>query len=302
MHYLVGTPKGRLTRLEKHLVARPWQEARPGVQVKLLAQEGELYVLAQSRDRVAKERAMRRRQLKRLWARLKQLSTMQLTREELLMKLGAARDQSRIAWRLAVIEVAADCAAFSYRLDRNKLRQTRSREGRYLLRTNLVEEDPAKLWSHYLLLVAVEEAFKNLKGDLAIRPVFHQLEAPRRGARLHCLPGLLPARHSRAAPACAGAGTDAAQRAGEVCRDADDRCAPADHRRSRAAAHPLYRARTRAQPLAGETETGVARPAAPQDHRRTRAADPAVVPTFGGRPKQSQPLRRPKVLESAKLG
>ena len=93
------------------------------------------------------------------------------------MKLGAARDQSRIAWRLAVIEVAADCATFSYRLDRDKLRQARSREGRYLLRTNLVEEDPAKLWSHYLLLVAVEEAFKNLKGDLAIRPVFHQLEA-----------------------------------------------------------------------------------------------------------------------------
>src|SRR2546430_8025393 len=99
MHYLVGTPKGRLTRLEKHLVAKPWQEARPGVQVKLLAQEGELYVLAQSRDRVAKERAMRRRQLKRLWARLKQLSTMQLSREELLMKLGAARDQSRMTWR-----------------------------------------------------------------------------------------------------------------------------------------------------------------------------------------------------------
>src|SRR5689334_16126982 len=177
VHYLVGTPKGRLTRLEKHLVAKPWQEARPGVQVKLLAQEGELYVLAQSRDRVAKERAMRRRQLKRLWTRLKQLSTMQLTREELLMKLGAARDQSRIAWRLAVIEVAADCATFSFRLDRDKLRQARSREGRYLLRTNLVEEDPAKLWSHYLLLVAVEEAFKNLKGDLAIRPIFHQLEA-----------------------------------------------------------------------------------------------------------------------------
>src|SRR5215469_8528413 len=80
VHYLVGTPMGRLTRLEKHLIAQPWQEARPGVQVKLLAQEGELYVLAQSRDRVTKERAMRRRQLKRLWARLKQLSTMRLTR------------------------------------------------------------------------------------------------------------------------------------------------------------------------------------------------------------------------------
>ena len=60
------------------------------------------------------------------------------------MKLGAARDQSRTAWRLAVIEVAADCATFSYRLDRDKLRQARAREGRYLLRTNLVEEDPAK--------------------------------------------------------------------------------------------------------------------------------------------------------------
>src|SRR6201981_10015 len=146
VHYLVGTPKGRLTRLEKHLIAQPWQEARPGVQVKLLAQEGELYVLAQSRDRVAKERAMRRRQLKRLWARLRQLATMALSREELLMKLGAARDQSRAAWRLVTIEVAADSATFSYRLDRNKLRQARSREGRYLLRTNLVEEDPAKLW------------------------------------------------------------------------------------------------------------------------------------------------------------
>src|SRR5690348_17403799 len=73
VHYLVGTPKGRLTRLERHLIAKPWQEARPGVQVKLLPQHGELYVLAQSRDRVAKERAIRRRQMKRLWARLKQL-------------------------------------------------------------------------------------------------------------------------------------------------------------------------------------------------------------------------------------
>jgi hypothetical protein len=102
---------------------------------------------------------------------------MQLSREELLMKLGAARDQSHKAWRLVVIEVAADSASFSYRLDRQKLRQAQSREGRYLLRSNLVEEDAAKLWSHYLLLVTIEEVFKNLKGDLAIRPIFHQLEA-----------------------------------------------------------------------------------------------------------------------------
>lgn len=172
--YVVGTPKGRLNRLEQQLLTRPWHEARPGVQVKLLPQDSELYVFAQSADRVAKERAMRQRQLKWLWARLKQLSAMRLTREELLMKLGAARQKTPTAWRLVKIEVAAASAMFSYRLDRNKLRTARRREGRYLLRTNLTEHDPAKLWTYYLQLVAVEEAFKNLKGDLAIRPIFHQ--------------------------------------------------------------------------------------------------------------------------------
>jgi hypothetical protein len=172
--YLVGTPKGRLNRLEQQLLARPWHEARPGVQVKLLPEDGELYVFAQSVDRVAKERAMRRRQLKWLWARLRQLSAMRLTREELLMKLGAARHKAATAWRLVKIEVPPSSAVFSYRLDRNKLRVARRREGRYLLRTNLTEHDPAKLWTYYLQLVAVEEAFKNLKGDLAIRPIFHQ--------------------------------------------------------------------------------------------------------------------------------
>ena len=177
VQYLVGTPKGRLSRLEKDLIGKPWQEVRPGVHVKLLPQDGELYVFAESIDRVAKERAMRRRQLKWLWARLKQIAAMKLSREELLMKLGAARKQARTAWRLVAIEVAASSAEFSYQLDRTKLRQRRRREGRYLLRTNLTEHDPAKLWSYYLQLVTVEEAFKTLKGDLAIRPIFHQQEA-----------------------------------------------------------------------------------------------------------------------------
>jgi transposase len=177
VQYLVGTPKGRLTRLEKALVAKPWQDARPGVQVKLLPQDAELYVFAQSADRVAKERAIRRRQLKWLWARLKQLAGMKLTREELLMRLGAARKQARTAWRLLAIKVAKDSATFSYRLDRDKLRQARRREGRYLLRTNLTDDDPARLWGFYLQLVSIEEAFRNLKGDLAIRPIFHQDQA-----------------------------------------------------------------------------------------------------------------------------
>ena len=209
VQYLVGTPKGRLTRLEKGLVDKPWHDARPGVQVKLLPQDGELYVFAQSTDRVAKERAIRRRQLKWLWGRLKQLAGMKLSREELLMRLGAARKQARTAWRLIAIEVAADSAALSYRLDRAKLRRARRREGRYLLRTNLTDDDPARLWGLYLQLVSVEEAFRNLKGDLAIRPIFHQ-DAARieahifiaflayclhvtLGQRLHALaPGLTP--------------------------------------------------------------------------------------------------------------
>jgi transposase len=176
VRYLVGTPKGRLTKLERELIDKPWQAARPGVQVKLLAQDGELYVFAESRDRVAKERAMRRRQLKWLWIRLGQLSAMKLSRQELLMKLGAARERAPTAWRLIGIEIAEKEASFSYRLDRKKLRQVRRREGRYLLRTNLTGDDPAALWSYYLQLVRIEEAFKDLKGDLAIRPIFHQLE------------------------------------------------------------------------------------------------------------------------------
>jgi len=176
VQYLVGTPKGRLSRLEKRLMAKPWQEARAGVAVKLLAEDGELYVFAESIDRVSKERAMRRRQLKWLWKRLRELAAMEIPREEMLMKLGAARAKAPTAWRLVDIEMDKESAMFIYALNRQKLRRIRRREGRYLLRTNLTENDPALLWQYYTQLVAVEEAFKNLKGDLAIRPIFHQDE------------------------------------------------------------------------------------------------------------------------------
>jgi DDE family transposase len=176
VQYLVGTPKGRLNRLEKHLLEKPWQDAREGVKVKLLAEDGELYVFAQSADRVSKERAMRRRQLKWLWKRLQQIATMEISREELLMKLGAARSKAPAAWRLVDVEIDKERPSFTLALNRKKLRTARRREGRYLLRTNLTENDPAQLWQYYTQLVAVEEAFRNLKGDLAIRPVFHQDE------------------------------------------------------------------------------------------------------------------------------
>ena len=177
VQYVVGTPKGRLTALESALLEKPWAQAREDVRVKLLAQDQELYVFAESRARIGKERGMRRRQLKWLWQRLKQLSTMsKLTREALLMKLGAAQSKAPAAWRLVSIELAVNGVSFGYWLNRKKLREVRRREGRYLLRTNLTESDPAKLWEYYIQLVVVEEAFKTLKGDLAVRPIFHQKE------------------------------------------------------------------------------------------------------------------------------
>jgi transposase len=176
VHYLVGTPKGRLSKLEQALLDKPWQAVHPGVDVKLLAEEQELYVLARSARRVDKERAMRRRKWKWLWARLKKLSTMKLERKELLMKLGGARAKAPAAWRLVDLEVAPHGASFSYALNRSKLRQARRREGRYLLRSNLCGHQPTQLWQFYIQLVEIEAAFKNLKDDLQLRPIFHQLE------------------------------------------------------------------------------------------------------------------------------
>jgi transposase len=175
--YLVGTPKGRLNKLQTALLAKPWCQARESVKVKLLPQDGEMYIYAQSQARIGKERSMRKRQLKWLWARLKALADMKsLTRDELMIKLGGAKDRSPSAWRLVTIDVHASEARFSYALNKPKLKAVRSREGRYLLRTNLTETDPAKLWEHYLQLTQVEEAFKNLKGDLSLRPIYHQRE------------------------------------------------------------------------------------------------------------------------------
>jgi len=178
--YVVGTPKGRLSKLEAALLEVPWQDVRPGVEVKLLAQGEELYVLAKSRDRVNKERAMRQRQLKGLWKRLHELAVMRLSARNLLIKLGEAKGKYRAAWRLIDFELPEATqkahASFGFELNRGKLREVMRREGRYLLRTNLSGRDPGELWEFYIRLVEIEEAFKNLKGDLALRPIHHQLE------------------------------------------------------------------------------------------------------------------------------
>ena len=186
IQYVVGTPKGRLSALEESLLKLPWQEARPSVKVKLLSQQSELYVLVQSQSRVSKERAIRRRKLQKLWARLKELREQRPSYQALLMKLGAAKEAAGRVWSLVNVTLPEvpktkkgrqeRISGFEFSLNKDKLREVVKREGRYLLRTNLEETDAAKVWAFYLQLVEVEEAFKNLKGDLSIRPIFHQLE------------------------------------------------------------------------------------------------------------------------------
>ena len=179
--YLVGTPKGRLSKLEQRFLGQDWARVRDGVQVKRLSVDDDVYVLAQSAARVDKERAMRRRRLGRYVQRLHALQGQALTRDQLLMKLGAAKHEAGRAANLIKVNVPATArdskmTAFTFELDRAKLRQVRRREGRYLLRTNLGGHDPAQLWTFYIQLTEVEQAFKELKHDLAVRPIYHSSE------------------------------------------------------------------------------------------------------------------------------
>jgi len=151
VRYLVGTPKGRLTRLECALAERPWQDVRSELRVKLLPVEGELYVLAESGARKDKERGIRRRQLKRYWKRLGELRGQKQSRDKLLKKLGIAQHHAgRVVERLVEVFVS-DQGVLSYRLEWEKLRAARRHEGRYLLRTNMAADDPAL---HLALLYA----------------------------------------------------------------------------------------------------------------------------------------------------
>lgn len=182
--YLVGTPKGKLTAFEAELATRDWRQARPSGRAKLLPQAGETCVLVQSQDRIAKERAMRRRRLRAYLDRLAEIKTRKrpLRRDALHRAQGAAKkDAGRDALFVQVDmqfhgESKVQHATLSWKLDPKTLRTAWRREGRYLLRANLAESDPAKLWEFYLQLNEVEQSFKELKGDLALRPIHHQLE------------------------------------------------------------------------------------------------------------------------------
>jgi transposase len=181
MFYLVGTPRGRVNKYEKQWLDLPWRKVRDSVEVKLFSQDGELYVLAKSEGRQAKEIAIRRKKLARLMRKLRAMRRSCPKRDQLLMRVGAAKTEAGRAFGFVKInlpqagqEVRRE--TFTFQVDKAKLKEAQLRDGHYLLRTNLVAEDPAVLWDRYMQLVQIEAAFKCLKSELGIRPIYHQLE------------------------------------------------------------------------------------------------------------------------------
>ncbi len=179
--YLVGTSRAKVKQYEKKWLDLPWQKVRESVAVKLFAKDGELYVLAKSEGRQAKEMAMRRKKLVRLLRKLRAMRRSGPKRDQLLMRVGAAKTEAGRAFGFVKITLPkageeVTRQTFTFRLDKTKLNEFETRDGHYLLRTNLVAEDPAVLWDRYIQLTQIEAAFKCLKSDLGIRPIFHQLE------------------------------------------------------------------------------------------------------------------------------
>jgi transposase len=179
--YLVGTPKARINQHEKQWLDLPWQKVRESVEVKLYRHEGELYVLAKSQGRQAKENAMRRKRLARLLRKLRAMRKSLPKRDQLLLRIGACKKEAGRAFGFVKIWIPkADQAVtrdtFSFQLDKSKLKAAEQRDGHYLLRSNLTGEDPAVLWTRYVQLTQIESVFRSLKSELGIRPIHHQLE------------------------------------------------------------------------------------------------------------------------------
>src|SRR3989454_4713257 len=179
--YLVGTPKSRINQHEKKWLDLPWQKGERPVEVKLYEHDGELYVLAKSGGRQAKENAMRRKRLARLLRKLRAMRKSLPKRDQLLLRIGAARKEAGRAFGFVKIQMPAQDQAvtrntFSFAVDKAKLKATQQRDGHYLLRSNLTGEDPAVLWTRYVQLTQIESVFRSLKSELSIRPIGHQLE------------------------------------------------------------------------------------------------------------------------------
>jgi transposase len=174
--YLVGTPRSSLKAYEAKLLDGDWQSVSAEVQVQLIAQEKETYVLARSAPRAHKEKAMRGRVVRGLMRdliRLRRLLRHGRLKDptKVFLRLGGLAERYPQAWRY--VEVKLEALTLSWQWDRKALALAQSRDGAYLLRTNVVGSDPATLWRQYIQLTEVEAVFRALKSDLAIRPIWH---------------------------------------------------------------------------------------------------------------------------------
>ncbi len=179
--YLVGTPRSKIQQYERQWLELPWQKVRESVEVKLFAQDGDLFVLAKSEGRRAKERAIRRKKLARLLWKLHAMRLHPPSRDQLLLRIGAARKDAGRAAKFVTIKIPPEGVrvtrhSFTFQLDKEKLKKAELRDGHYLLRSNMVAQDPAVLWERYIQLTQIEAAFRTMKSELGIRPIYHQLE------------------------------------------------------------------------------------------------------------------------------
>ena len=185
VHYLVGTPRSMLSSVAAELAGKDWSDLHDGMRVKLIERgqgiDQELFVLAKSDDRAAKEQAMRRRRFKKLARGLHTLRKRDVDRDTLIARLAVLKKDAGLVARCIDITVPKSNeqvtrSTFNYKLNGEKFKRMIQRDGAYLLRSNLTATDPQQLWKMYMQLVQIEAAFKSLKSELNIRPIFHYVE------------------------------------------------------------------------------------------------------------------------------
>jgi len=180
-HYLVGTPKSQLKAYEQKLVEADWQKVSEQVQVQLIPEAQEVYVLCRSAGRVRKEQAMRRRWLRKLIGDLRSLRARvregRLKQPELIQRaIGRLQERHPQAWRWLKWELKESQAglALDWDWDREKFKKSAQAEGAYLLRAHWPDCDQgATLWQTYVQLTEAESAFRTLKSEVKVRPIWH---------------------------------------------------------------------------------------------------------------------------------
>lgn len=185
-HYLVGTPKRKLQAYEQRLIEGPWAKASAEVEVQLVPENDEVYVLCRSAARKAKEKAMRWRWVRGLVGDLRALRRRvahgQLKNPDLIQQaIGRLSERHTQAWRWVTVNYAVPVAGksagvVSWTWDHDAFRRAVRTEGAYLLRAHWTEKDPAKLWATYMQLTEAEAAFRTMKSEIKVRPIWHWTE------------------------------------------------------------------------------------------------------------------------------